>query len=123
MASNDSNDTLEAVAIILPTPMANIALPAGATVAGTFAATGMATIPTGNISSGPVPVGVPIVISSSPQGGTALEVGGARRELRLAQLSIYALRHLENAEAFQEPTIEVHEYKGKEKVAVSSRAL
>jgi hypothetical protein len=122
MASNDSNDTLELVAIILPTPMANIALPAGATIAGTFAATGMATIPTGNISSGPVPVGVPIVISSS-QGGTALEVGGARRELRLAQLSIYALRHLENAEAFQEPTIEVHEYKGKEKPAVSSRAL
>jgi hypothetical protein len=83
----------------------------------------MATIPGANTSSGPVPVSVPIVISSSPQGGTALEVGGARRELRLAQLSIYALRHLEKAEAFQELTIEVHDYKNKEKVTVSLRAF
>ncbi|PMD15519.1 hypothetical protein NA56DRAFT_709646 [Hyaloscypha hepaticicola] len=87
--------------------MAHTAHQAGATVAGTFAATGMATIPAGNTTSGPVPVGVPIVISSSPQGGTELEIGGARRELRLAQLSIYAFRHLEKAEAFQESTIEV----------------
>ncbi len=90
---------------------------------GTFAATGMATIPAADTSAGPVPVGVPITVSSSPHGGTVFEVGGARKELYLAQLSIYTLRHLEKAEAFQERTIEVHEYKGKEKIAVSSREI
>jgi hypothetical protein len=43
MTSNDYNDTLEVVAIILPTPRAHTAHQAGATVAGTFAATGMTT--------------------------------------------------------------------------------
>jgi hypothetical protein len=123
MASNDSYDTVPTVVIILPTSRANIAPPAGPTVAGTFAATSIATMSGTNTSAGTIPVGVPIVVSSSPQGGTALEVGGIRRELRLAGLSIYALRHLEKAKAFQEPTIEVHDYKSKEKYTVSSRAF
>ncbi len=121
MASNNTYDTSIAVAIIIPsvgqaTTFTSDAPQAGSPLAGTFAAEGMAT----NTFSGPVPVGVPIVISSSPQGGTELEYGGGRRELHLATLSVYALRHLEKAEGFEGATIEVHEYKSKEKSTVSS---
>jgi hypothetical protein len=125
VASNNTYDTSIAVAIILPsvgqaTTLVSNAPPAGAPLAGSFASAGMATIPAANTFSGPIPEGVPIVISSSPQGGTELTYGGGRRELHLATLSVYALRHLEKAEAFEGATIEVHEYKSKEKSTVSS---
>jgi hypothetical protein len=128
MAPNNLYDTLEAVAIVLPsvgraTTFASNVPPAGASVASTLAAVGMATIPAANTFSGPVPVGVPIVVSSSPIGGTALEFGGRRKELHLAKQSVYAARHLQKAEAFQGPTIEVQEHKSNDKFRVSSRTL
>jgi hypothetical protein len=125
MASNASYDSSIAVAILLPsvgqaTTLATNAPPAGTSLTGNFAAEATTTMPAANAFPGPVPEGVPIVVSSSLQGGTELAYRGGRRELRLATLSVYALRHLEKAEAFEGATIEVYEYKSKEKSTVSS---